>query len=61
VWIRRAVDDEGEVMDMVVQKQRDTGAALRLLCRLLKNQNVEPQRIVPTDFVPKALRSSNLV
>ena len=46
---------------MVVQKQRDTGAALRLLCRLLKNQNVEPQRIVPTDFVPKALRSSNLV
>ena len=31
---------------MVVQKRRDTGAALRLLRRLLKNQNVEPQRIV---------------
>ncbi len=46
VWIWRAVDDEGEVMDMVVQKRRDTGAALRLLRRLLKNQNVEPQRIV---------------
>lgn len=45
-WIWRAVDDEGEVMDMVVQKRRDTGAALRLLRRLLKNQNVEPQRIV---------------
>jgi len=46
VWIWRAVDDEGEVMDMIVQKRRDTGAALRLLWRLLKNQNVEPQRIV---------------
>ncbi len=46
VWIWRAVDDEGEVMDMVVQKRRDAGAALRLLRRLLKNQNVEPQRIV---------------
>lgn len=46
VWIWRAVDDEGEVMDMVVQKRRDTGAALRLLRRLLRNQNVEPQRIV---------------
>lgn len=46
VWVRRAVDDEGEVMDMIVQKRRDTGAALRLLRRLLKNQNVEPEVIV---------------
>ena len=46
VWIWRAVDDESEVMDMVVQKRRDASAALRLLRRLLKNQNVEPQRIV---------------
>src|SRR5215213_9137345 len=30
VWIWRAVDDEGEVMDMVVQKRRDTAAALTL-------------------------------
>ncbi len=46
VWIWRAVDDDGEVIDMIVQKRRDTGAALRLLRRLLKNQNGEPQRIV---------------
>lgn len=46
VWIWRAVDDEGEDMDMVVQKRRDAAAALRLLRRLLKKQNVEPQRIV---------------
>jgi len=46
VWIWRAVDDEGEVMDMIVQKRRDAGAALRFLQRLLKNQNVEPETIV---------------
>jgi transposase-like protein len=46
VWIWRAVDDEGEVMDMIVQKRRDACAAIRLLRRLLKNQHVEPQRIV---------------
>ena len=28
VWIWRAVDDEGEVMDMIVQKRRDAGAAI---------------------------------
>jgi transposase-like protein len=46
VWIWRAVDDEGEVMDMIVQKRRDAGAALRFLRRLLKNQKVEPETIV---------------
>ncbi len=31
---------------MVVQKHRDTGAALRLLQRLLRNQRVKPENIV---------------
>lgn len=46
VWIWRAVDDEGGVLDMIVQKRRDTGAALRFLRRLLRNQHVEPEVIV---------------
>ena len=46
VHIWRAVDDEGEVMDLVVQKQRDTRAALRLLRRLLGNQMIEPETTV---------------
>jgi putative transposase len=46
VWIWRAVDDEGEVMDMIVQRRRDTGAALRFMRRLLKNQHVDPEVIV---------------
>ena len=41
----RAVDDEGEVLDLVVQRRRDTEAALKLLKRLLRNQPVEPKRI----------------
>ncbi|WP_091741351.1 IS6 family transposase [Phenylobacterium immobile] len=46
MYIWRAVDDEGEVLDLVVQKRRDNEAALRLLTRLLRNQPVEPEVIV---------------
>jgi putative transposase len=41
-----AVDDEGEVPDLVVQKSRDTRAALKSLKQLLHSQAVEPGRIV---------------
>ena len=44
----RAVDDEGEVLDVVVQKRRDTAAALKRLGRLLRNQPVEPE-VITTD------------
>jgi len=46
MYLWRAVDDEGEVLDVVVQKRRDHDAALTLLKRLLRNQPVEPQAIV---------------
>ena len=46
MWLWRAVDDEGEVLDMLVQKRRNTGAALRLLRKLLKNQGIHPETIV---------------
>lgn len=46
VWIWRAVDDDGEVMNMIVQKRSGAGATLRPLRRFLKNQNVEPKAIV---------------
>ena len=44
MYLWRAVDDEGEVLDLVVQRRRDTEAALKLLGRLLHNQPVEPHR-----------------
>jgi putative transposase len=46
MYLWRAVDDEGEVLDVVVQKRRDHHAALTLLKRLLRNQPIEPQAIV---------------
>ena len=45
MYLWRAVDDEGEVLDLVMQRNRDTGAALKLLKRLLRNQPVEPESI----------------
>src|ERR1035437_10647754 len=46
MWLWRDVDDEGEVLDMLVQKRRNTTAALRLLRKLLKHQGVRPEMIV---------------
>ncbi len=42
--------DDGEVLDLVVQKRRDTDAALKLLKRLLRNQRMEPASIVTDDL-----------
>jgi transposase-like protein len=44
VW--RAVDDEGEVLDMLVQERRNKDAALKLLRKLLKYQGIHPEAIV---------------
>ena len=41
MYLWRAVDDEGEVLDLVMQRNRDTDAALKLLKRLLRNQQGE--------------------
>ena len=46
VYLWRAVDDEGTVLDVVVQHRRNTKAATRLLRKLLRNQGVKPTRIV---------------
>jgi len=46
VYLWRAVDYEGTVLDVVVQNRRNTKAALRILRKLLKNQGVRPIRIV---------------
>jgi transposase-like protein len=43
MWLWRAVDDEGDVPDMLVQERRDTGAALRLLRKLPTRNGVHPE------------------
>ena len=44
IW--RAVDHEGEVLDMLIQRRRDTQAALRLMRKLLKKQGFAPKLLV---------------
>jgi len=46
VYIWRAVDDEGTVLEVLVQSRKNRKAALRLLRKLLKKQGVRPKRIV---------------
>lgn len=45
MWHWRAVDDEGKVLDVLVQKRRSKVAALKLLRRLLRNQGIHPETI----------------
>lgn len=46
MYLWRAVDDEGEVLDVLVQKRRNKQAALKLLRHLLRNSGIHPEAIV---------------
>src|SRR6202047_583322 len=50
MYLWRAVDHEGEVLDVLVQRRRDKRAALRLMRKLLRKQG----------FVPKLLTTDKL-
>jgi putative transposase len=45
-WLWRAVDQDGYVLDEIVQNRRDTKAAKRLLNRLLRKQGGPPRRVI---------------
>jgi putative transposase len=47
-WLWRAVDQDGVVLDILVQSRRDKNAAKRLLRKLLKKQRRAP-RVLITD------------
>jgi transposase-like protein len=46
MYLWRAVDHEGEILDMLVQRRRDKRAALRLMRKLLKKQGFAPKLLV---------------
>ncbi len=46
MYLWRAVDGEGEVLDVLVQRHRNKRAAFRIMQKLLKNQGVRPKHIV---------------
>ena len=46
MYLWRAVDHEGEILDMLVQRHRDKRAALRLMRKLLKKHGFAPKLLV---------------
>jgi putative transposase len=61
-WLWRAVDQDGVVLDILVQSRRDKRAAKRLLRKLLKKQCRAP-RVLITDLIwsqSKAVSASRL-
>ena len=50
-WLWRAVDQDGYVLDEILQSRRSTKAAKRLLVRLMKKQGTALKRII-TDKLP---------
>jgi len=51
MYLWRAVDSEGEVLDILVQSRRNKKAALKLMRKLLKKQDFVPDAFV-TDKLP---------
>lgn len=45
-YLYRAIDQDGDVIDILVQKRRDTKAAVRFFRKLLKGQGGRPRRLV---------------
>jgi putative transposase len=43
MYLWHAVNDKGEVLDMIVQHRRDTAAALKLFRRLMWSQKMTPK------------------
>src|ERR1019366_8105551 len=50
VYLWRAVDAEGEVLDVLVQSRRDKHAALKVMRKLLKKYSFVPDRLITDDL-----------
>jgi len=49
-YLWRAVDAEGEVLDVLVQSKRNKHAALKLMRKLLKKYGFVPDRLITNDL-----------
>src|SRR3712207_3750667 len=58
-YLWRAVDSEGEILDLLVQPRRDKVAALRLMRKLLTKQGYAPTVLVTEDRKSTRLNSSH--
>jgi putative transposase len=50
VYLWRAVDAEGEILDVLVQSKRDKHAAVKLMRKLLKKYCFVPDRLITDDL-----------
>jgi putative transposase len=55
VYLQRAVDAEGEVLDVLVQSKRNKHAALKLIRKILKKYAFVPERLVTDDLRSSAV------
>src|SRR5450631_4008296 len=60
VYLWRAVDAEGEVLDVLVQIRRNKRAALKLMRKLLKKYGIVPEKLVTDDLRYYAAAASDL-
>ena len=60
VYLWRAVDAEGEVLDVLVQSRRNKRAALKLMRKLLKKYGFVPDKLVTDDLRSYAAAASEL-
>src|SRR5262249_425660 len=47
MYLWRAVDQEGEILDLLIQPRRDKRPPVRLMRKLLKKQGFAPKLVVP--------------
>ena len=59
-WLWRAVDDEGEVLDLLVQRRRDKTAAVKLMRKLLKKHDFASDVLVTDKLRSYAAAKSEL-
>src|SRR6202035_4258687 len=60
VYLWRAVDAEGEVLDVLIQSRRNKRAALKLMRKLLKKYGFVPDRLVTDDLRSYAAAAHDL-
>src|ERR1019366_8922134 len=60
VYLWRAVDAEGEVLDVLVQSRRNKRAALKLMRKLLKKYGIVPDKLVTDELRSYAAAAHDL-
>jgi transposase-like protein len=60
MYLWRAVDDEGEVLDMIMQHRRDAEAALKLIKRLIWSRRMVPKTVTTDGLLSYAAALADL-